>query len=189
MALSLPLPKRILTHAHWTLGKEKMAKSTGNVVNPFFALDRFGVDVMRFYLAHDGGLSHDADYSNYHIIERYKKALNGSLGNLASRFTRGKGWNVRRAVETLVGSTSVKDQYLATDQLALDHFNLLVRTPYEVKESVDKMDVKGALKTTMHLVYTVSSLQQHSLIYLIPFYLDKFLPPSSYPLESRERTR
>lgn len=157
MALGLPSPKRILTHAHWTLGKEKMAKSTGNVVNPFFALDRFGVDVMRFYLAHDGGLSHDADYSNYHIIERYKKALNGGLGNLASRITRGKGWNVRRAVETLVGSTSVKDRYLATDQLALDHFNLLVRTPYEVKESVDKMDVKGALKTTMHLIYATNS--------------------------------
>ncbi|KAH0124271.1 hypothetical protein KCU67_g17741, partial [Aureobasidium melanogenum] len=34
MALDLPLPKRFLTHAHWTLGKQKMAKSTGNVVNP-----------------------------------------------------------------------------------------------------------------------------------------------------------
>ena len=51
MALDMPLPKKILTHAHWTLGKEKMSKSTGNVVNPFFAIDRFGVDTMRYYLA------------------------------------------------------------------------------------------------------------------------------------------
>jgi methionyl-tRNA synthetase len=50
-----------------------MSKSTGNVVNPFFALDRFGVDTMRYYLAHDGGIQDDADYGNEHIIERYKR--------------------------------------------------------------------------------------------------------------------
>ena len=71
LALDLPLPRRLLTHAHWTLGRAKMSKSVGNVVNPFFAIDRFGVDVMRFYLAHDGGIQHDSDYSNFHIIERY----------------------------------------------------------------------------------------------------------------------
>ena len=68
MALDLPLPKQILTHAHWTLGRQKMAKSTGNVVNPFFALERFGIDAMRWYLVHDGGITDDADYDNryYH---------------------------------------------------------------------------------------------------------------------------
>ncbi|KFY20247.1 hypothetical protein V491_03870, partial [Pseudogymnoascus sp. VKM F-3775] len=70
LALDLPPPKQVLTHAHWTLGHSKMAKSTGNVVNPFFAMDRFGVDAMRFYLAHDGGIADDADYSNANIVER-----------------------------------------------------------------------------------------------------------------------
>ncbi|KAK5123895.1 hypothetical protein LTR85_002091 [Meristemomyces frigidus] len=99
MALNLPLPKQVLTHAHWTLGRQKMAKSTGNVVNPFFALERFGTDVMRWYLVQEGGISDDADYDNHFIIERYKKGLQGGLGNLASRVMRGKGWDVQRAVK------------------------------------------------------------------------------------------
>ncbi|KAI9814915.1 MAG: methionyl-tRNA synthetase [Thelocarpon impressellum] len=104
LALDLPPPRQLLTHAHWTLGQQKMAKSTGNVVNPFFALDRFEPDIMRYYLAHDGGLADDADYANGFIIERYKKGLQGGLGNLASRLVRGKGWSVRAAVEAAPGA-------------------------------------------------------------------------------------
>ncbi|KAF2134275.1 hypothetical protein P153DRAFT_280638 [Dothidotthia symphoricarpi CBS 119687] len=98
MALDLPLPKQILTHAHWTLGGAKMSKSTGRVVEPFHALDRFGPDTMRFYLAHDGGIQDDASYSNTRIISLYNSFLNQQLGNLASRVTRGKKWSVRGAI-------------------------------------------------------------------------------------------
>ena len=56
-----------------------MSKSTGNVVNPFFAMDRFGVDTMRFYFAHDGSIDSDADYGNSRILERYKTALQGGF--------------------------------------------------------------------------------------------------------------
>ncbi|KAF2015994.1 hypothetical protein BU24DRAFT_346749 [Aaosphaeria arxii CBS 175.79] len=101
MALGLPLPKQILTHAHWTLGGSKMSKSTGRVVDPFHALDRFSPDVMRFYLAHEGGLADDGDYDNSRIVGLYKKFLSGSLGNLTSRVTRGKSWSVRGAVERI----------------------------------------------------------------------------------------
>jgi methionyl-tRNA synthetase len=103
MALDIPPPQQILTHAHWTIGHQKMAKSTGNVVNPFFAMDRFGVDTMRYYLAHDGGISDDSDYGNHLIVERYKKGLSGGLGNLVSRVTRPKIWSVRDSV--IAGST------------------------------------------------------------------------------------
>ncbi|KAL5349977.1 methionyl-tRNA synthetase [Pseudogymnoascus australis] len=106
LALDLPLPKQVLTHAHWTLGHAKMAKSTGNVVNPFFAMDRFGVDAMRFYLAHDGGISDDADYANEHIVERYKKCLSGGLGNLLQRVTGTKIWEVEEAVKAAAGGTN-----------------------------------------------------------------------------------
>lgn len=98
LALDLPLPKQMMTHAHWTLGREKMSKSTGNGVNPFFALDRFGSDTMRYYLIRDGGVRDDSDYDNAYIIDRYK-TLQGTLGNLVTRVVRGKGWNVRRAVD------------------------------------------------------------------------------------------
>lgn len=101
MALGLPLPKKILTHAHWTLGGAKMSKSTGRVVDPFNALDRYGPDVMRFYMAHDGGIHNDSSYDNRNIIKLYNDVLAGQLGNLASRVTRGKKWSVRGAIERI----------------------------------------------------------------------------------------
>jgi methionyl-tRNA synthetase len=106
MALSLPLPKKILSHAHWTLGGSKMSKSTGRVVDPFQAIDRFGPDVMRFYMGHDGGIQDDSNYDNIHIIRLYNKFLNNTLGNLASRVMRNKKWSVRGAVERVGGRTA-----------------------------------------------------------------------------------
>ncbi|RAL08942.1 methionine--tRNA ligase MSM1 [Aspergillus homomorphus CBS 101889] len=85
MALDLPLPRNVLVHGHWTMNHEKMSKSTGNVVNPFFAIDRFDVDTMRFFLVHQGELAGDADYDNNYIIRDYEKVLRKGLGNLATR--------------------------------------------------------------------------------------------------------
>jgi methionyl-tRNA synthetase len=59
MAANLPLPKQIVAHAHWTMNKQKMSKSIGNVVEPLAAMNRFGVDAMRYYLLRDGGLADD----------------------------------------------------------------------------------------------------------------------------------
>lgn len=39
MALQLPLPSRITAHSHWTVGRVKMSKSLGNVVDPRKLLD------------------------------------------------------------------------------------------------------------------------------------------------------
>jgi len=152
MALDIPLPRQILTHAHWTLGHEKMSKSTGNVVNPFFALDRFGVDAMRYYLIHDGGIRDDADYENSHIIERYKKGLKGGLGNLASRVLRGKNWSVQEAVLAATQGDAPADS-----RAAADHHNLLVKLPAKVEMRMGYLDAGAALQDIMNAVYQVSN--------------------------------
>lgn len=41
------------------MNKQKMSKSIGNVVEPLAAMNRFGVDAMRYYLLRDGGLADD----------------------------------------------------------------------------------------------------------------------------------
>ncbi|GAN11483.1 methionyl-tRNA synthetase [Mucor ambiguus] len=88
MAAGLPLPKQILAHAHWTMGKQKMSKSRGNVADPFQVMKDYGVDPVRYYLVRDGGLADDgADYSEEMIHTRYKKDLAGQLGNLLNRAT------------------------------------------------------------------------------------------------------
>jgi methionyl-tRNA synthetase len=55
LALSLPLQKTLLTHAHWTVSQKKMSKSVGNVADPFQAMEEHGVDVVRYYFARVGG--------------------------------------------------------------------------------------------------------------------------------------
>ncbi|KAB2570076.1 Aminoacyl-tRNA synthetase class 1a Anticodon-binding protein [Lasiodiplodia theobromae] len=160
MALSLPLPKRILTTAHWTMNSQKMSKSVGNVVNPFFALDRFGADAMRYYLAHDGGISQDANYSNYYVVERYKKGLQGGLGNLASRIVKGKGWDVRRAVAS--GAQNIPRRATEQQAKARAHFDLLTHLPGAVEQKLQALDVSGGLKTIMEAVYETNRYLQEA---------------------------
>lgn len=98
MALDLPLPKKMLIHSHWTLNKRKMSKSLGNVVNPLYAINRWGTDTVRFYLLFEGGIADDADYNNKTLVVKYKKYLQSGFGNLLGRLTRSKFWNVREIV-------------------------------------------------------------------------------------------
>ncbi|RUS20369.1 tRNA synthetases class I (M)-domain-containing protein [Endogone sp. FLAS-F59071] len=85
MAADLPLPRQIIAHSHWTMGKQKMSKSRGNVADPFEAMQKYGVDPIRYYLIRDGGITDDGDYSDGSITTRHRKDLAGQLGNLVSR--------------------------------------------------------------------------------------------------------
>jgi len=152
MALDLPLPKSILTHAHWTLGNQKMSKSTGNVVNPYFAIDRFGVDVMRYYLAREGGMKDDASYDNVHIIRRYDKDLKSQLGNLASRLTRSKKWNIREAVQS-----AQNDAAMRNDQMHRSQCDLLLRQYDNIERKMRQVNVPAALNATIDIIYQVSA--------------------------------
>ena len=127
-----------------------MAKSTGNVVNPFFALDRFGVDTIRYYLAYDGGIRDDADYENSHIIEQYKKGLHGGLGNLLRRVTGGRGWNVRRAVQKATTGSPP-----ATGPVASAHRQLLRELPENASRKFEELNSGAALRLIMEVVYKV----------------------------------
>lgn len=64
-ALEMPLQGQILTHAHWTTEQKKMSKSVGNVADPFEAIEEFGIDVVRYYLAKVGGRDASPMYLEY----------------------------------------------------------------------------------------------------------------------------
>ncbi|KAI2621561.1 tRNA synthetases class I (M)-domain-containing protein [Xylaria nigripes] len=148
MALNLPLPKRVLSHGHWLMSYQKMSKSAGNVVNPFFALDRWGVDTMRYFLISNGHISDDFNYDNAFIVHKYKKGLQGGLGNLLSRVTLSKKWNLKRAVEYM---TKVQ----ATPLLPLvenfrNHLEHIVQT---ADEHMKALNPNWALKEIMEVVF------------------------------------
>ena len=154
MALNLPLPKRVFAHAHWTLGNQKMSKSTGMVVNPFFAIGRFGVDCMRWYLILDGGIKDDAAYDNSFIVDKYKKGLQGGLGNLASRVMRGKFWDVRTAIEA--------NRLSLTENLDVQFRSCLERLPASVAEDMEKPNPGDALAKVMNVIYDTNVYLAHT---------------------------
>jgi methionyl-tRNA synthetase len=153
MALGLPLPKKILTHAHWTLGGSKMSKSTGRVVDPFNALNRYGSDVMRFYMVREGGIQDDANYDNRRIIGLYNTFLNQQLGNLASRVTRGKKWSVRGAVER-VGGTPTEEWAEGPGSRFWN--NSLAKIAWQVDASFDAYDPRKAVSQIAEFIRGVS---------------------------------
>ncbi|KIW84582.1 methionine-tRNA ligase [Fonsecaea pedrosoi CBS 271.37] len=130
MALNLPVADRFLTHAHWTMNNEKMSKSAGNGVNPFYAMDRFGVDCIRFFMAHNGGIVDDATYDNSFIEETYNHLLRGGLGNLIHRVYKSKHFDVRGAVKLVKEDENfskfiTRDQWSASDmEMKAIHANL-----------------------------------------------------------------
>jgi methionyl-tRNA synthetase len=100
LAAGLPLPKSI--HAHgWLLFEEsKMSKSRGNIVrsetilDTFGALkpdspkaeqDKFGADVLRYFLLREIVFGQDGSFSFDALVQRYNSDLANGYGNLVSR--------------------------------------------------------------------------------------------------------
>ena len=75
IALGLPLPRRLLAHAHWTVEQKKMSKSLGNVADPFDAINEYGIDVVRYYLARVGGKFRDDVGASFSIVIPHSSVL------------------------------------------------------------------------------------------------------------------
>ncbi|KAI0874614.1 tRNA synthetases class I (M)-domain-containing protein [Hypoxylon argillaceum] len=156
MALDLPLPKQVLSHGHWLMSKQKMSKSVGNVVDPFFALDRWGVDTMRYFLISNGHVAQDAEYGNAFVVEKYKKALQGGLGNMLNRVTRPKNWNLRHAVETMTKTKAPSIQPLPEDRDASviqAHQTYLGQVVKMADDQMKALNPSWALRAIMEAVF------------------------------------
>lgn len=84
-AMGVEMPKCIFAHGWWLSGRDKMSKSTGNVVNPLDYAERFGVDALRYFLMAEMSLGQDASFTEEVFVKRYNSDLANDLGNLTSR--------------------------------------------------------------------------------------------------------
>lgn len=84
-SLELPLPKKIFAHGWWLVGKTKMSKSLGNVVNPLDLVDQYGVDSVRYYLMKEMILGQDANFTLESFIKCFNSDLANDFGNLLNR--------------------------------------------------------------------------------------------------------
>lgn len=170
LAAGLKPPKQILSHSHWTMRKQKMSKSTGNVVNPIYAIDRFGLDAMRFYLAYDGGILNDTDYGNQVIVARYKKCLQGGLGNLLFRITRPVIWNPYKCIQGFVQRENCVDLLSDTQDLR----DILLSLSSEVSHYMDQLDIGKALQCIMTAIFRANAYFQKTQPWTLAKYFITF---------------
>ncbi len=84
-AIGLEPPKNIFAHGWWTVNGQKMSKSLQNVVEPNQLIDKFGVDVIRYFLLREVPFGLDGDFSHKALIGRLNSDLANNLGNLLNR--------------------------------------------------------------------------------------------------------
>jgi methionyl-tRNA synthetase len=87
MAAGLPLPEKVFAHGWWTVEGQKMSKSLQNVVEPNMLIDRYGVDVVRYFLLREVPFGLDGDFSHSALVNRLNSDLANDIGNLLSRST------------------------------------------------------------------------------------------------------
>jgi methionyl-tRNA synthetase len=84
-ALGIELPKTVFAHGWWLIGDSKMSKSRGNVIEPLAMVDKYGIDVYRYFLLRDVPFGLDGNFSEEAIIKRFNSDLANDLGNLVYR--------------------------------------------------------------------------------------------------------
>jgi methionyl-tRNA synthetase len=85
MSLKLPLPRAIFVHGFLTINGQKISKSLGNVIDPFYLIKKYNSECLRYYLIKEIPTFNDGDFSEEKLIQRYNTELADGLGNLVSR--------------------------------------------------------------------------------------------------------
>jgi len=85
MAVGLPVPQMVFAHGWLTKDGQKLSKTTGNIIDPFDLVRRFGSDAVRYFFLREGAFGADWDYTDAAFIRRYNADLANDLGNLLNR--------------------------------------------------------------------------------------------------------
>ena len=111
MAADIAVPKKIYAHGWWTVDGKKMSKSTGNVVDPNYIIDKYGLDQFKYFLLREVRFGQDGDFSEEALIKRVNSDLSNDYGNLAQRVLSFIYKNNEALLPTK-GVLSVKDKEL-----------------------------------------------------------------------------
>jgi len=85
MSVGLPLPKTVFAHGWLTVDGQKISKSLGNAIDPKYFVDKYGNDVLRFYLVREIVFGKDGDFSEKGLVNRLNSDLANDYGNLLHR--------------------------------------------------------------------------------------------------------
>ncbi len=136
MALDVELPKTIVATGFWTLGKEKISKSRGKVVDPHELADDLGVDAVRYFLMREVPLGQDGEFTYEALVRRTNHDLANDFGNLIHRTLP----MINRFLDGRIPAAPAKPNL--TKELAAKATGAIS----EYKESMANLDTKSALE-------------------------------------------
>ena len=85
LSAGITLPKVIFVHGFVNTGGRKLSKSTGNLVDPYDLVKKYGVDPLRYFLLRESPPTQDSEFTIAKFETRYNADLASGLGNLVSR--------------------------------------------------------------------------------------------------------
>ena len=85
LSAGLEPSKQILIHGFITSAGQKMSKSSGNVIDPFELVKKYGTDALRYYLLAEITPFEDGDFTIEKFEQKYNADLANGLGNLVAR--------------------------------------------------------------------------------------------------------
>ena len=85
LSANLALPRLVWAHGYVQWGGAKVSKSTGGALSVDEAIDRRGVDALRYFLLREVGFANDGDFTWERLDARYNADLADTLGNLVKR--------------------------------------------------------------------------------------------------------
>ncbi|MFL3013698.1 MAG: methionine--tRNA ligase [Candidatus Neomarinimicrobiota bacterium] len=152
MSAGIELPKTIYAHGWWLMEDEKMSKTTGNVINPMYLVDEYGVDPVRYYLMREMVLGQDANFTIKSFINRYNSDLANDFGNLLSR------------VSTLINKNYdgkiPKIFKLSSDDKKMEERSKVIVQKFD--NYMSNMAINDAIEEALQFVRSINKYFEHS---------------------------
>lgn len=142
MALGVELPKTIYAHGWITIDKNKMSKSTGNVISPKTVMEAFELkepDAFRYFMCTSAQGGKDGNYSDEDFKERVNADLANNMGNLLNRTLN---------MLTKYFDGNILAQHICEGELT----KASIETISKVKEHFDKVELSEAAAEIISLV-------------------------------------
>jgi methionyl-tRNA synthetase len=142
MAVGLPVPRLVFAHGWLTKDGQKLSKTTGNIIDPFDLVQRFGSDAVRFFFLREGAFGADWDYADAAFVRRYNADLANDLGNLLNR-------TVQMVVRYFAGTVPASAEKGPEDRQLLE---LAAGLGAAIESAVDRVALHEVLTLTGNLV-------------------------------------
>jgi len=171
MSAGLATSKQIFIHGFVTSGGQKMSKSSGNIVNPFELIKKYGsadspqagTDAVRYFLLREISATEDGDFTYEKFEARYNSDLAKGLGNLVAR------------IITLVSNLKAKSKKLKTIVKNSKLKKEINKTHKEYKKALDDFKFNEALMSVWALISWCDR------------YIDKEKPWSLDPVQDKKK--